>query len=229
MAVTGFAAPAGRQHRFQLGPAIARLLAPRGISTDELLREVGLPLDCLYREAVAPLPTIRAFVSRAAERSGSQHFGLELAAMLEGGIFGVTDFLVRTATTIERGLEALCRYGALIDPMWKFRYRTTELHFDTGAGEHLDELAIAYVVGQLGGALGRPLALTEVWFAHARPLGASEVVQHFGCTVRFQAADSGFATTRDELARPPRLADPALFRFLEAQACAQLADLEPED
>ena len=199
---------------------------------------MGLPVEALYREVVAPLPTIRAFVDLAAEHCSSTLFGLELATRLEGGVFGITDFLVRTSSTVKAGLEALCRFAPLINPLGTFRYRSTErggaLHYAIGldadaAGMHLNELAISYIVTQLGGAIGRPLGLAEVWFAHSRRESALEVAAHFGCRVRFQAADSGFALSHDVLALSPRLADPSLFQFLEAQARLRLAQLGPLD
>lgn len=220
---------------FRLVPAISALLAKRGIDAADLLKETGLPADALRGEITAPLHRIQQFVDLTAERLAAPLFGLDLAAGLSGGAYGVTEFLVRSAPTLDAGLRALCEVAALINPIGQFRYLEGEgrLHYVVASerdtlGVQLNEFTIAYVVRQCASVLAS-LPLTEVWFSHRRTSRAGDVAGRFGCPVRFQAPDCGFAVTHASLATVPRTADPLLFQFLQQQARSQLAQLGPID
>lgn len=217
---------------FRLIPAIGGILARKGIDVIELLTEAEVPLTAARGEVTAPLARIQKFIDLAATRLESPLFGIELAAALPGGAYGVAEFLMRSAPTIEDALTTLCEFAALINPSGRFQFAIAgdegRLHYSLGAerdtlGMHLNEYTIAYIVRGFSAALGSPLQLSSVWFSHARSAGADEVAKHFGCPVRFQARDCGFAATRQVLATAPRTADPLLFQFLLDQARAQLS------
>lgn len=215
---------------FRLVPVIAGMLARRGLDVAELLEEAGLPLAAVRGEVTAPLSRMHDFIARCAVRLDSPLFGIELAAALPGGAYGVAEFLVRSAPSVEAGLGVLRDFAALINPSGQFRLVDGRLHYSFGTerdtlGCHLNEYTIAYIVKQFGAVLGERLPLANVWFSHARQGGADQVAAHFACPVRFQARDCGFEVTREVLARAPRTADPLLFQFLLDQARAQLARL----
>ena len=219
---------------FRLIPAIAAVLARRGIDVAELLEATGIPLAATRGEITAPLSRVQDFISRCAIRIEAPLFGLDLAAALPGGAYGVAEFLMRSAPSIGDALRELGEFAALINPSGEFRFVLDagegRLHYSYGAerdtlGCHLNEYTIAYIVKQLAAVLGERLPLASVWFSHARTSGAEQVAAHFGCPVRFQARDCGFALSRETLARVPRTADPLLFQFLLDQARAQLARL----
>jgi len=223
---------------FRLIPAISGMLARRGIDVAELLNDTGLPLAAARGEITAPLSRIQAFIAKCATRLAAPQFGLDLAAALPGGAYGVAEFLVRSAPTVEAGLRGLCEFAALINPSGQFRLVPGDgegrLHYSLGSerdtlGMHLNEFTIAYLVRQLGSIVGGRMPLASAWFSHARPAQADILAQHFGCPVRFQARDCGFAVTTTVLATVPRTADPLLFQFLLDQARAQLARLGPID
>lgn len=218
---------------FRLIPVIAGMLARRGLDVSALLEEARLPLAAARGEVTAPLSRIQDFITRCATRLESPQFGLALAAALPGGAYGVAEFLVRSAPTIEAGLVVLRDFAALINPSGQFRLLIGDagdgrLHYSFGTerdtlGSHLNEYTIAYIVKQFGAVLGERLPVASVWFSHARASGAEEVAAHFACPVRFQARDCGFELARTVLARAPSTADPLLFQFLLDQAHAQLA------
>jgi hypothetical protein len=220
---------------FRLVPVIGGMLARRGLDVAELLEQAGLPLAAARGEVTAPLPRIQGFIARCAARLELDHFGIELAAALPGGAYGIAEFLVRSAPSIAAGLDVLRDFAVLINPGGRFRIEhdaagDARVHYSFGTerdalGIHLNEYTIAYIVRQFGAVLGGPVPLANVWFAHARTDGIEPVAAHFACPVRFQARDCGFALTRDVLARVPRTADPLLFHFLHDQARAQLARL----
>jgi AraC-like DNA-binding protein len=232
------ASASGLLFTFRLIPVIGGVLARAGIDPAALVAQAGLPAEALRGEITAPLARIQAFVDAAARRLGDEVFGLGLAELVSAGVYGVAEFLVRSAPTVEAGLQVLGDYGPLINPIGQFRFVTSptegRLHYAVSSqraalGMHLNEYSIAYILRQVAAVLGGPLPLTEVWFAHGRKLGADAVARRLGCAVRFGAADCGFAVSREVLARVPRTADPTLFTFLDGQARAQLARIGPID
>ena len=230
----------GRLFTFRQIPAIGGMLARRGIDITELLGESGLPLTAAHGEVTAPLSRIQAFITHCATRLESPMFGIELASALQGGVYGVAEFLVRSAPRLDAGFGVLHDFAVLINPSGQFRFVTGaaggdgRVHYSFGTerdtlGMPLNEYTMTYIVRQFGGMLGERLPLASVWFSHGRSSGAEAVAAHFGCPVRFQARDCGIALTTEVLARAPRTADPLLFQFLLEQARAQLARLGSVD
>lgn len=222
---------------FRMVPAISGVLARRGIAIRELLEEVGLPTE-VRTELTAPLVRIQALVDLAAQRLDDPLFGMTLAALVPEGAFGVVEFLVRSAPTIDAGLAVLCEMAPLINPIGEFRVVPTPagaaLHYNILAqrdtlGKHLNEYTLALIVRQLATTAGGAIPLASAWFSHARPEHAQAVATRLGTSVKFQAADCGIAIAREVLDRVPRMADAALFAFLHAQARAQLADVGTHD
>jgi AraC-like DNA-binding protein len=224
---------------YRLVPLITSMLARAGIDAAALLDEAKLPQAAMRGEITAPLARIRHFIDLAAKAMNAPLFGLDLAAAVPPGAYGVAEFLVRSSATVEGGLRILCELAPLINPVGEFRFEVTpsgegELHYRVAAqrdtlGMHQNEYTIAYVARHIAALLGRELVLTRAWFSHDRKEHAETVAKRLGCSVRFAAADCGFAVGREELASVPRTADQALFDFLLAQARAQLSRIGPVD
>jgi AraC-like DNA-binding protein len=223
---------------FRMIPMISAELARRSLDSQPLLAEAGLPGDALRGEITAPLARIQLFIELAAKAMNAELFGLDLAERIPPGAYGVAEFLVRSAPSIEVGLRALCDFAALINPIGRFHFTHAanegELHYTVPAqrdtlGEHLNEYTIAYILRQFSAVLGEPIPLTRAWFSHSRREHAETVARRLGASVRFQAADCGFAVSREVLARRPSTADPALHEFLLGQARAQLGRVGPVD
>lgn len=230
--------PTGSLFTFRMIPLISGVLAQRGIDAAPLLAEVGLPAESMRGEITAPLNRIQKFVELAAKRLDNPLFGMDLAERVPSGAFGVAEFLVRSATTIQDGLEVLCEFAPLVNPIGDFRYVATPeggaLHYAVLAqrdtlGCHHNEYTIAFIVKQVGLVLGEPTPLVRAWFSHARPVHAETVAKRLNTDVTFQAPDCGFAMTRASLDRTPRTSDAALFDFLLAQARTQLTHVGTHD
>jgi AraC-like DNA-binding protein len=218
-------------------PLINGMLARKGIDGAALLEECGLPLDALRGDITAPIGRIQQFVALCADRLDSDLFGLDLAALVPTGTYGMIEFLTRSAPDVEAGFIALCDYAALVNPIGQFRFDVGpdggRLTYTVAAlretlGPHLNEYTIAFIAKQFSAVLGTPV-LASAWFSHAGGRRARAVEARLACPVRFGAADCGFSVTRELLARIPKTADPALFAFLRDQARAQLARLGPID
>ncbi|HEU0035929.1 MAG TPA: AraC family transcriptional regulator ligand-binding domain-containing protein [Kofleriaceae bacterium] len=228
----------GSLFSFRMVPIISSMLAMRRIDAAALVREAGLPEEALHGEIIAPLARIQHFIELAATRADAPLFGIELAERIPTGAFGLTEFLMRSAPTVERSLQVLCEFGALINPLLDFRYLRRD---DEGLwqfaipsqrdalGCHLNEYTLMLVVRQFGAVLGERMPLARAWFAHPRRTHADEVAARLGCPVTFHAADCGLALPRTMLDRTTPTADPALFEFLLGQARAQLANFGSRD
>lgn len=231
--------PAGVLFSFRLVPVLSAMLARRGVDAGALLTAAGLPLDGLRGEFIAPLPRIRRFLDDVAARLEAPHLGLDLAERVPTGAYGIIEFLVRAAPTVHDGLRALCQFGPLVNPSGEFRLLdgpagSARLHYAVAGqrdvlGSHLNEYSIAFLLRQFALVFEAPLRATEVWFAHGRRTDAEVVARRLGVSVRFHAADCGFALPASELARAPRTADPPLFEFARAQAQAQMARVGDAD
>lgn len=231
-------ARSGPLFTFRLIPFISSMLARRQIDASKLLEEAGLPLGAMAGEVTAPLARIQHFLDLCAKRLDTRVFGIDLSRELPGGVYGVLEFLVRSAATVEQGLHLLCEFGGLVNPSGQFRFVRGPageglLQYSLGAerdgvGMHLNEMTIAYIVRQFRSVV-ESMRLESVWFAHTRRDGQQLVGEHFGCPVAFGRENCGFAIPRDTLSLQPRTADPLLFQFMHEQARAQLSRLGTAD
>jgi len=219
---------------FRMVPVIAAMLARHGIDAAAVVKEAGLPPEALRGEITAPLPRVQAFVDGAAKALGTTAFGLLLAEAVPAGSYGIPEFAMRAAPTFEASLRALAELAALINPLLNFRIvigpdREGACHYAIASqrdtlGLHLNEFTLWYIVRQFAAQNGGAFPLTRVWFSHARTTNVEEVATRFGCPVRFQAPDCGFALSRALLDLTPRYSDPLLFNYLLQQGRSQLAN-----
>jgi AraC-like DNA-binding protein len=220
---------------FRQLPTVAAMLAERGLALDALMKEAGFR-EPATTEVTAPLDKVRALLDLVAERLAMPTFGLELAARLPEGAFGVTEFVVRTSPTIEHALSAMCELSPLINPALDMRYIADdlgcEIRFSFAGerdvlGEILNEYTVGYIARQFSIVLGRSLPLVRAWFAHAR--SSDEIARRLGCHVDFQAADCGLAVASDVIHQTTPAGNEALHNFLLAQGRTQLATVGKHD
>ena len=221
---------------FRMVPAIAGLLVKRNIDPELLLREVGIPREALGGEVTAPIARIRKLVDSAAVLLERPLLGLDLAALVPPGTFGLAEFVGRFAPTVRQGFAMFCASVPLVNPMIEWRYTAGKAEHAMelfvpgsrdGLGTQLDEYSVAVVLKLANAGLDLPLQVTRVWFAHDRD--TAEVAARFGCPVGFGQPTSGFAFDPDQAARIPRMADAALFEFHVAQARNRVSSLGVDD
>jgi AraC-like DNA-binding protein len=221
---------------FRLSGIVLALLGLEGEEAAALLAAAGLPPSAAHGACTVPLSRVRAFVDEAARRRPDPLLGLSLAEAVPEGTYDAAELLVRTASTIGEGLAALARHAPLINPLGQFRYEETptqaELHYlvagqPEGLGRHMNEFTLAYVVRSLGRLTGGPLPLGAAWFAHERPAEFARVEAYFGCPIRFRAASSGVAFSRETAARPLRSGDRVVFGYLSRHAATIQHDAGP--
>lgn len=219
--------------QFRLTPTLVQLLALSPVEARALVRRAGLPESALHGPCTAPLSCVRALLEAAAVRAG-EGLGVRLAEAVPEGTYDTAELLVRTAPSVAEGLAALVRAGALINPVGRFELRTpgdlVELHYDVagrrdGLGPHMNEYTLVYILRALGRVVRGPLAPVSAWLPHRTRGEPVEVAAAVGCPVRSGAATLGFALTAAVAARPLASADAVVFRYLERQAEARLAQL----
>jgi len=229
---------AGTLFNFRMVPAIAGMLAVRGVDLRPMLREAGLPDEALRGEVIAPLARVQRLLDLLAQCTADPLFGISLGEQVPSGALGVTEFLMRSAPTVVDGMKVLCEFAPLINPAVDFRLQTdgadARLRFAIASqrdalGVQLNEYTFALLFRQYAMVLGERLPVEEVWFAHERSDHQAAVAARFGCRVTFGAEDCGLLVRGETLTRTPRTSDPVLFDFLLAQARSQIANLGTRD
>jgi AraC-like DNA-binding protein len=219
--------------QFRLTPTLVRLLALSPAEARALVRRAGLPESAVHGFCTAPLSCVRALLELAAARAG-EGVGVQLAEAVPDGTYDTAELLVRTAPSVAEGLAALVRAGALINPVGRFELRAPdgrlELHYDVpgcrdALGPHMNEYTLVYILRALGRVVHGPLAPVAAWLPHRARRERPDVAVALGCPVRFGAATLGFALTTAVAARSLASADAVVFRYLERQAEARLAQL----
>lgn len=224
---------------FRQLPTVAAMLGERGLALDALMKQAGFREPTPQRtEVTAPLDKVQVLLALVGKKLAMPMFGLELAARLPEGAFGVTEFVVRTSPTIEHALSAMCELSPLINPALDMRYIADdlgcEIRFSYAGerdvlGEILNEYTVGYIARQFSIVLGRSLPLVRAWFAHARKSGQDEVARRLGCNVTFHAADCGLAVASDVIHQATPAGNEALYKFLLAQGRTQLATVGKHD
>jgi len=220
---------------FRAVPALVGLL---GTDARRIFRAAGLETEPDAPELIAPLGCVRKLFDLAAQAKQRPAIGIDVAELVPSGTLGFTEFLMRSAPTVMRGLEVLCEFAPLINPILDFRLESTpqraSMHFAIpgereALGVHLNEYTFALMFQQFSRVLGESWRPTELWLAHERSSHRDDVAARFGCAVTFGAGTCGVAMDRAAIDRKPPTADPVLFDFLREQARAQLSTLEPSD
>ena len=223
---------------FRMVPIISSMLQMRRIDAQALILESGLPPEAMHGEIIAPLARVQAFIDAAATRIGAPLFGMDLAERIPQGAFGITEFLMRSAPSVERSLSVLCEFGALINPVLDFRFVKQDgeglFHYAVPSqrdalGCHLNEYTTMLLIRQFSAVLGERVPIVRAWFAHGRRTHAEDVAARLGCSVNFQAADCGVAVAGAWLEKTAPTADAPLFEFLLMQARAQLENMGSRD
>ncbi|MBX3160102.1 MAG: AraC family transcriptional regulator ligand-binding domain-containing protein [Deltaproteobacteria bacterium] len=211
--------------------------ARRGIPRARLLELAGLdgaPADPDAR--VSDLVLVKLWGELLAQLPGVP-IPLELVRESKVPI-GIVAHIVRNAATLREALEIGGRYSRLGDG----DYRGGSIARDDGTvgivTSHRPEvvamgLPIETMMGWafklFGDALGRPLPLREVTYAHAARFDVAPYEAFYGAPVRFSAGANAMWVDPATLDLPLAAADPALRGWLLAHAERMLADLPADE
>lgn len=187
--------------------------------------EVDDPDGRLPGEAVA------ALWQAALERSRDPGLGLRVALAVPFGAYRVIDFLAASAPTVGEGLLRVARYFRLINSALSWEVaeepagRRMRLVHAAPLPRPYAEYAVAVTILHCRHASGFDWPLIEVSFEFAPPASSAEHLRAFGCPVRFEAPETGFALARESWDTPSRAASSDLLRTLEEHADRMIAGL----
>ncbi len=162
--------------------------------------------------------------------------GLELAESAAPGVYGLLEYVVRTAPTLRASLDRLVRYQRLLERPVRFALRdagaSTELrHFAPGRpeclGRHGNEFVVAFLVRFLRERSHVPALVQGVAFAHERPRDAAALENFFACPIDWRMGENRIRVSTAALDAPRPFDDAGLARVLEVQAEYSLARLGP--
>lgn len=202
----------------RLGYDAERLRAAAGVSREDLDDP----------EKRFPYEVSAAVLKGAMAERRLTHLGLRLAASVPFGAYDVVDYLVFSCDTVRDGLERLARYFATVTQAVSLhvsdepdeagvRFEVRDALGAPGTFRFVSEFTAAITARRLHEGTGGRCRARYAAFQHD---GASdaELEDLVGCPIRFRAAWSGLALSRDAAALPFERRDPVLRRLLEDHA-----------
>ncbi len=222
-------------------PLFIRQVRSQGGDADSLIERFGLP-PSVEQEAEARLSvtSIHALGEACAKEVGDPFFGLTTAHYAPRGVFGIVEFICRSARTLGDAFSCLVRFHALlndVDQLW-LEERALELRLTFMVpgqplcwGRHCNECSLALLTRIAREVCCGQFTVERIWFAHPEPNSAQRLHEAFGTSrVTFGAGINCLAIRRDVSALPLASADEALLHTLEYQAMKELdGQSAPED
>jgi AraC-like DNA-binding protein len=198
-----------------------------GLDPGRMLTEFRLPGRCLEEpELRVPVDAVRRLLEAAAERGGTQGFGLMMAESRQLSDLGPLGLLVREQPTLRLAIEAYVRHGRQLNDSL---FLTIEESGDviilreelivghSGPVRQSTELAIGIAYRMLRTFLGPPWRPRRVCFAHDPPRDRSVHDRVFGRNVvEFGHDFNGIVCARGDLELPNPNADPGIARLASA-------------
>lgn len=207
---------------------------------DDVRSRFGIGEGALGAEEAVPrglwvsVETLGAYASALATELDAPNMGLRLGQALPRGVYGLFEYVVRTAPTLRHVCERMTRYHALVNPVIRFAFEASRKdavirHFVVGRAEALgrqtNELVVASMLQWLRELRGEAFVPTEVVLAHGPPPDLAEHRAYFRCPLRWNGGENRLTFPADLLSAPVPVADGALAQVLERQAEAVLATI----
>jgi AraC-like DNA-binding protein len=222
--------------RFRLVPIAVATLAELRIDARPLLGRLGISDAPASEPLYLPLGKVQLFLDGCAELADDPLFGWNLARRLPLGVYGIVEFVMRTAGTLREGIDAARRYGALINGLMSFhsseRAEEVSFGFDVpgerdAAGVQLNEYTLHYMLRLVSSFDGA--AVTAVELAHRRRDGQLLQAELGQVRVRFGTPKCRIWIRRSALDGTSPLSDAGLHRFLADQIVSAFASESTDD
>lgn len=200
-----------------------RLLARHGLTRDEL----DAP------NARAPYDFLVDLLEHARRVTSNERFGL-YGAQHDAGTLEVLEFMSRTSATVLDALKRMIRYQQLLHEPCDCRLvqeaNGVTISIGTKDGLKLSSMIVDFFMASLFLSLHKlrlPLDGSEVFFAHALPVGSDEYAALFRVPVHFDAPGNYAFIPKSLLEQRLPGADPVLCALLEQHA-QRLVSMLPE-
>jgi AraC-like DNA-binding protein len=215
--------------------------ASRGVDIDDLCAAIGVSRALLATpdEPVAGTVYERAW-QIVMDRTGDQDLGLHLGESVHPSMLGLLGFVMLSCETVGAAIERLIRYWNTINRATTLRLSREGLdaqlewavvdlpgNFLLRNPRQSAESASAAMLAIAKALAGRPLPLSRVEFAHARPARIGEHERLFGGPPFFGADATRLTFRAEALEWPVLQANPALLETFEAQI-ARRVEREPD-
>lgn len=223
-----------RLMQFRLVPVAAARLSAQRLEIGPVLERAGLSEDATRAGPLyLPLGRVKAFLDGCAELSGDRLFGWNLATHVPLGTYGLNEFAMRTAGELGAGIEAVCRFGSLVNSLTTFTARASASGISFGfmvagsadaMGTQLNEYTMHYLL-RVVAAFGATTP-DRVEFSHSSgalsPEQREALVATAKVPVEFDRSRCAMEVPRAAFSRRSPLSDAGLHGFLEKQLVAAL-------
>jgi AraC-like DNA-binding protein len=203
--------------------ALLRGFEALGLNAHALANAAGIfDRDLQALDAVVPAAAVAKLWREATRRVSREELPTEVGLAIPFGAFGVLDYLVASAETVEAGLGALCDHfravcsGIMLELVpdahgaW-LRVVTTA---PTEGQEIGEEFTVAVTVGRFRARAQGEILIDAVELTRAIPVGQTRHAALLGAPVSFEHTNAGAHFATGALAARLRTADPALRRTL---------------
>jgi AraC-like DNA-binding protein len=201
-------------------PEVARAA---GLDPWRLMREFGLPRDCLDEpDLMLPAGPLAQLLEAAAERSGQEAFGLLMAESRKLSGLGPLGMFAREQPSLREAIAALAHHARLLNEALILSIeesgdavivREEILAGHAGSVRQATELAIGVMFKMMRSFIGREWMPRRVCFVHGAPRDGSVHARFFGRAVFFHQDFSGIVCTPRDLAAANPDADPTMARY----------------
>jgi AraC-like DNA-binding protein len=213
-----------------------------GLDGERMLRESGLPRDCMTEpDMMIPMEPVCELLEAAAERSGVEAFGLQLAESRKVSNMGPLGMFAREQPTLREAIAALSHYARLLNEALVLTLEEGEdvavlreqlIVGHAGSVRQSTELAVGVVFQMLRVFLGADWKPRRVCFMHGAPVERAVHARFFGRDVLFDQDFNGIVCSQRDLTAVNPHADPTMARYarklLESRQADETSELSTQ-
>ena len=198
-----------------------------GLDRASVLADIGLEPGALAdRDNRLPLATVLRIWELLHRRFPDRVLALDWIRSWRPTDLGVIGYVVAQVSTVGEALEAVARYGQLVDESQSVRLSrkgaTSRLEYGLApavlATEQAAETIMASLVHFFRGIVGQSFVPIAVRLPHRASIRTPVLERYFGCPVLHEAGEVSTEFPTELLARPLPGADPVLAAYLRNQA-----------
>jgi AraC-like DNA-binding protein len=208
--------------------AVVAELARVDLDLPQLLRAAGIPAPGMTAPSEGvPVRDYARLIRGAIRASGDQGLGLTLGARTPPRALHVISHLLLATPTLREAHAALGKYSPALAGALRFELKESADLGYFGFSFHCEpddysrfaaEYTLSVALNIARDISAQYVPLSEVWFAHPRPVYAPRYNDVFGCPVHFDKPMNALVFPRALLDQPHPYADPMLSAILRGAA-----------
>lgn len=203
---------------------IMKAMARKGADFRQFCREASFDADILNDvEARIDELELERLISKAAEYTKDENFGLHQGELTEVADMGMLGYVMTHSETIARALQAYQRYNVILcsgyNLDWEELGEDVLLRFSKSNSAPMSRQCqddmVSSVYHMMVRMSHRPIPVHELQFTYAAPVDLSVYVSMFGITPRFGGKETYLRMSREVLQYPILYSDPRLLKAFE--------------